>query len=88
MEYLSGFDFDIQYVKGNSNKVANSLSCYYQSDTKDDIHPTYDFVNAEIQLDLEGEDLPWNHIVEIHMMNQHSHGQCKATVGIDVLANC
>jgi hypothetical protein len=26
MEYLSRFDYDIQYVKGSSNKVADSLS--------------------------------------------------------------
>jgi len=44
MEYLSWFDFDIQYVKGISNKVADSLSCYYQSDTWEDEHPPYDFV--------------------------------------------
>jgi hypothetical protein len=70
MEYLSWFDYDIQYVKG-VNKVADSLSRYYQSDTGDDVHPLYDFVNADVQLDLEGEDLPWNHIVEIWVISDH-----------------
>jgi hypothetical protein len=60
MEYLSRFDFNIQYVKGSSNKVADSLSQYYQSDTLNNIHPTYDYVNADIQLDPEGKDLLWN----------------------------
>jgi hypothetical protein len=52
-------------VKGSSNKVANSLSQYYQSDTEDDLHPQYDFVNVDSQLNLEGEDLPWNRLVEV-----------------------
>ena len=58
MEYLSQFDFDIQYMKGSSNKVADSLSQYYHSDMEDDAHPTYNFVNADSQLDPEDEDLP------------------------------
>jgi hypothetical protein len=60
MEYLSRFDFDIQYVKGVTNKVADSLSWYYQSDMSEDSHPNYDFINADVKLDPEGEDLPWN----------------------------
>ena len=79
MEYLSRFNLDIQYVKGSSNKVADSLSQYYQSDTEDDTHPTYDFVNADNQLDPEGEDLPWNHIVEIRAMTTRSHRLREAT---------
>ena len=75
MEYLSRFDFDIQYVKGVTNKVADSLSRYYQSDTSEDSHPTYDFVNADVQLDPEGEDLPWNRVVEIRAIHDDAPRQ-------------
>jgi hypothetical protein len=52
-------------VKGVTNKVADSLLRYYQSDMSEDSHPNYDFVNADIKLNPEGEDLPWNRVVEI-----------------------
>src|ERR1700749_4813261 len=69
MEYLSRFDFDIQYVKGSSNKVADSLSWYYQSDTDNDVCQTYDYVNTDLALDPEGEDLLWNRVVEIRVIH-------------------
>lgn len=68
MEYLSRFDFSIQYVKGVSNKVADSFSRYHQSDTDADKWQAYDYVNADLRLDPEGDDLPWGRVVEIRSM--------------------
>lgn len=57
MEYLSQFDFDICYVKGISNKIADALSRYYESDTKFDAIPPHEFVSADIRLDPELQDV-------------------------------
>src|SRR3984957_10340718 len=72
MEYLCRFDYDIQYIKGTSNRVADSLSRYYQSDTDEDSHPSYNYVTVDAQLDPEGEDLPWIRMIEVRAMNPHS----------------
>ena len=47
----------------------------------------YDFVNADSQLDPEGEDLPWNHVIELRAMTTRSHGIREATPERDTLAN-
>jgi 5'-3' exonuclease len=39
----------------------------------DDIHPMYDYVNADIQLDPEGKDLSWNQVVEICVISDNTH---------------
>jgi len=75
MEYLSRFDFDIRYVKGNSNTVADSLSRFHQLDNAAEKVPIYDFVNADARLDPEGEDLPWDRVVEIRAMSTEAHRQ-------------
>ena len=71
MEYLSRFDYNIQYIKGTSNRVADSLSRYYQSNTVEDNHPLYDYVTVDAQLDPEGEP-PWIRMIEVHAMSTRS----------------
>jgi hypothetical protein len=58
MDYMSRFDFDITYIKGELNKVADCLSRYYESDTESDVHEPYDYVRADARIDPTGEDLP------------------------------
>ena len=38
MDYMSKFDFNITYIKGEYNKVADCLSRYYENDTSADVH--------------------------------------------------
>jgi len=38
MDYMSRFTFDITYIKGELNKVADCLSQYYESNTIQDVH--------------------------------------------------
>ena len=65
MEYLSCFNFDIRYVKGKLNKVADALSWYYQFDSWDDALLVQHYVFADVRLDLEHKDLPWDRCLEI-----------------------
>ena len=46
MEYLVCFDYNIQYMKGQLNKVADALSWYYKSDTWYDVYPPDKYVNV------------------------------------------
>ncbi len=67
LEYLSRFKFDTIYVKGETNKVADSLSRYYASEPPDTTHPNYDMVSADARLDPEGEFLTERRIAELRM---------------------
>ncbi|KAJ3502631.1 hypothetical protein NLJ89_g8798 [Agrocybe chaxingu] len=58
LDYLAKFEFDITYIKGELNKVADCLSRYYENDTPDDQHEPHEFVNADVRIDRSGEDLP------------------------------
>jgi hypothetical protein len=57
MDYMSRFNFDIMYVKGELNKVADCLSRYYESDTSADVYDPHEYVRADARIDPEGDDL-------------------------------
>lgn len=69
MEFMSRFDYDIQYVKGETNLVADCLSRYFSNDTADETHDKRYYVNADVRLDPEGEDLPLNRASELRAMD-------------------
>ena len=72
MEYIERFDYRIQYVKGEVNKVADCLSRRYATDNEED-HYTYDeYVRADVRLDPEGESLPIDRMAEVRAMRLRS----------------
>ena len=75
MDYMSRFNFDITYIKGELNKVADCLSRYYENDRVGEIHGINEYVCADVRIDPEGEDLPLERyhemaerVIEIHAM--------------------
>ena len=67
-EYLSRFEYKIDYIKGETNKVADSLSCYYMSDSPGETHDVSEYVNADSRLDPDGDDLPKLRLKELASM--------------------
>ena len=47
MEFLACFNYDITYVKGETNLVADALSRYYENDNWDEYHDTTQYVNTD-----------------------------------------
>jgi hypothetical protein len=64
MEFLAQFDYDITYVKGETNLVADALLRYYENDNWDKLNEHVPYINADARLDPEGEDLPWDRFKE------------------------
>ncbi|KAG6858747.1 hypothetical protein C0995_014260 [Termitomyces sp. Mi166 len=52
-------------TQGELNKVADCLLRYFKSDTIDDMHNVYDYVQADKRIDPEGKDLPLHRFHEI-----------------------
>ena len=65
MDYLLRFSFDITYIKGELNKVADCLSRYYENDTPQDVHQYNEYVRADAQIDPTREDLPPQRFKEV-----------------------
>ena len=68
MEFFSQFDYDITYVRGKINVVADCLSRYYKNDLPDETHDVSEYVNADVRIDPEGEDLPWGRTGELKQL--------------------
>ena len=68
MEFLQRFDFDITYVKGEENIVADCLSRYHESDIPGEVHPIHIYVNADDRLDPGGDSLSQQRIQELRSM--------------------
>ena len=73
MEYLSCFDYNIQYMKGQLNKVADALSWYYKSDTWYDVHPPDKYVNVDVWLDQEMDHLSPEQLEELLLKKVEMH---------------
>ncbi|KXN83102.1 hypothetical protein AN958_01830 [Leucoagaricus sp. SymC.cos] len=66
MDYMSRFDFDITYVKGELNKIADCLSRYYESDKPGEVHSPRDYVQVDYRINPQGDDLPWQCVDEVN----------------------
>jgi hypothetical protein len=60
IEFLARFNYNITYVNGETNLVADMLSRYYENDEWGESTDVAQYVNTDAQLDPEGEDLPWD----------------------------
>ena len=52
-------------MDGDTNRVADCLSRYYENDGPDDYHPDHDFVSADVKLDPDGELIPVKRYAEM-----------------------
>ena len=69
-EYLSRFDFEVVYVKGQYNIVADCLSRYYSSDLPGKTHANHNYVSADLRLDPDRDNLPYGLTTQMRAMCQ------------------
>ena len=66
-EFLSRFNYTIMHIDDIDNKVPDSLSRYYENNMSEDNHSENTYVNADIRLDPDGELLPTDRYMELHV---------------------
>lgn len=64
IEFLSRFDYEVIYVKGEENIVADAFSRYYSATPEGTIVPWDQYVHVDERLDPDGEDLPMGRLIE------------------------
>ena len=69
---LSRFNAEIVYMKGVDNKVADCLSRYYETEGGEGAHECVDWVNADIRLNLEGDDLRQDQLRELRLASMRA----------------
>jgi hypothetical protein len=67
-EYISRFNFEVMYVPGEQNKVADALSRMYHNLPAPEGARADDWVSIDRRLDPEGEDLPHDVIAQARAM--------------------
>ena len=67
LKYMARFDYTLQHIPGKDNKIADCLLHYYENNNVDDFHLTQDYVNADVRLDPDWEDLKISRIIELSM---------------------
>src|SRR5258706_6252657 len=80
-EYLSRFNYSIQYIKGIKNVIADALSHMYAG--QNESIPIDGWVNADICLDPKGETLLIDRLLESHAMQL-----CPQGPGSAILKEC
>ena len=53
-------------MDGDTNRVADCLSRYYENDGPDNHQPDHDFMSADVKLDPDGESIPIKWYAEMH----------------------
>ena len=54
-------------MDGDTNRVADCLSWYYENDGPDDHHLDHDFVSADTKLNPDGELIPVQQYAKMHI---------------------
>jgi hypothetical protein len=84
MEYLTRFNFDIRYIKGELNKVADVLSWYYEHNYWTEVPEIQDYVNANIRLDPDHDDLPKECLFEVEEKHNRPQGVGKTPPNLTI----
>ncbi|KXN81974.1 hypothetical protein AN958_03320 [Leucoagaricus sp. SymC.cos] len=66
MDYMLRFNFDITYVKGELNKIADCLSRYYESNKPGEVHSPGDYIQVNYRINPQGDDLLWQCVDEVN----------------------